>query len=373
MADSAATFFVSWVHAVWAMLVESSFLFLIGILLAGLLWYLISEKYVARLLAGKGLGQVWRAALIGLPLPLCSCSVLPVAMQLRRSGAGKGGVAAFLTATPESGVDSIALTYTLTDPVLTIARPVTAFLTSLAVGGAEVIYSGSSGSPLPMVETAAENSCPEDACSCGEPAADAVPKSESRKFSDSMRYAFTDLLGDLAPYLFIGFVLAGLVAALLGGTFAELPAFLRTGWGGYMGAILIGLPLYICASSSTPLAAVLLAGGFSPGMVLVFMLTGAATNVSAIVVIKEILGKMATVRYLAIIVVMSLIAGILTDQVYTWLKMRPSYVSVSPEAAYAWWEVGSAILLGLLILYWTARDVAKRFRRFFLKPAAPSR
>jgi uncharacterized membrane protein YraQ (UPF0718 family) len=354
------------------MLVESSFLFLIGILLAGLLWYFISERYVARLLAGKGLGQVWRAALIGLPLPLCSCSVLPVATQLRRSGAGKGGVAAFLTATPETGVDSIALTYTLTDPILTVARPVTAFVTSIAAGGAEVIFGRRDSAAVSRAGDITARSCCNDNCGCGDALADSEPREESRTFSESMRYAFTNLLGDLAPYLFVGFVLAGLVAALLGGSIAELPALLRAGWGGYVGAILVGLPLYICASSSTPLAAVLLAAGFSPGMVLVFMLTGAATNVSSIVVIKEILGKIATARYLVVIVLVSVVAGILTDHIYAWFSISPVYTAASPEAGHSWWEVASAIALGLLILYWTVRDVINRGRRFFLKPAAPS-
>ena len=106
---------------------DSAFLLLVGLILAGLLHLVVNERNIARLTGGGKTATIFKAALIGIPLPLCSCSVLPVAHQLRRSGLSRGGTAAFLISTPETGVDSIMLTYALADPLLTIARPIAAF------------------------------------------------------------------------------------------------------------------------------------------------------------------------------------------------------------------------------------------------------
>lgn len=326
-------------------------------MLAGLLKYFLSERDLLRLLVGgRGKGVV-RAALVGLPLPLCSCSVLPVATQLRRSGVGKGAVASFLIATPESGVDSIMLTYALTDPVLTVARPVTAFVTALAAGGLE----SACGSSRVEQGRSEATSCGCDSGACGLPETTAA-----RSLIGSLRYAFTDILSDLAPYLLIGFVLAGLVGALLGDSVVSLPEFLRTGWGGYAGAVIAGLPLYICASASTPLAAVLLAAGFSPGMVLVFMLVGPATNVSALVVVRQLLGSLGTLRYLLTIVMVAVAAGLLLDQVYPFLHLAPGYRVEHQAHDPAMAQTIAAVLLAFLLLYWTLYRLIRRLQKFSL-------
>lgn len=341
------------------MLTASAVWFLVGLVLAGLLWHFFRARSIARLLAGNNRAGVLRAALIGLPLPLCSCSVLPVASQLRKSGAGRGAVAAFLVSTPETGVDSIALTYSLTDPILTVARPVSAFVTALVAGGLETAVSENHHAVEDPVASSSDTACCD---SCAE------SNSEPRKsLLNSIKYAFTDLLGDLAGYLLFGFLVAGLVGALFGQHLTQLPDVLRSGWGGYLGAIVAGLPLYICASSSTPLAAVLLAGGFSPGMVLVFMMTGAATNLSTIAVIRNILGAAGTVRYLLSIVVVSVLFGLLTDWTYRALSMQPVYRVAQIHESAMWYDQAAAGLLGALMLYWTLRKLSNRLRSFFLK------
>jgi hypothetical protein len=347
----------AWLTGIWDILLESSLLFLIGLVLAGLLWYFLSERDLKRLMTGGRGKGVLRAALVGIPLPLCSCSVLPVATQLRRSGVSKGAVASFLIATPETGIDSIMLTYALTDPVLTIARPVTAFITALAAGGVEAVGGSSQVDRL----IAEAPSCGCDSGGCATPSL-----KKKRTLFESFKYAFTEIMGDLAPYLLLGFVLAGLAGALLGDSVSGLPAFFREGWGGYAGAVIVGLPLYICASASTPLAAVLLGAGFSPGMVLVFMLVGPATNISALVVVRQLLGGAATLRYLLVIVIVSIGAGLLIDQVYTFLQIVPNYhvQTMSHEAGLV--QTASAVLLIFLMLYWTIYKLIRRLQKFSL-------
>ena len=362
-----AEFLLQWVQATWEIVIESAFLFMIGLILAGGVWYLFRKKDIAHLVTG-GRGQgVWRAALFGLPLPLCSCSVLPVATQLRHSGASRAAVASFLISTPESGVDSVLLTYSLTDPILTVARPLTALVTALAAGGVETLTSPKDDD----VPVSSEKSNVAAACCCDdgcEAEASAKEKSKTTPL-DALKYAFTTLIGELAPYLFVGFVLAGLVSVLLGDSIAGLPDFFRSGWGGYVGAILVGLPMYICASSSTPLAAVLVAGGFSPGMVLVFMLVGPATNVSALVVLNSILGRAGTVRYVLVIIVVSVLAGLVTDQAYQWLGVVPHYRIENAGHMHAWYHTVSATFLSALVIWYSIRAAIGRIRSFSLKPS----
>ncbi len=351
-------FFRLWAESTWVMLVDSSLLFLIGLALAGLIWLVMNRASTSRFMADRGLIGVLKAALIGIPLPLCSCSVLPVASQLRKSGASRGGVVAFLISTPESGVDSIMLTYSLTDPILTVARPVAAFLAAFAAGAGEIFLRDKSGT-IPQAD--AGDRCCSD---CGS----AVPDAESRpsligRLWSGIRYAYTDLLDDLAPYLLSGFVLAGLVGALIGTDLVNLPESIRTGWLGYVGAIVIGVPLYVCATSSTPLAAVMLASGFSPGAVLAFLLVGPATNLASLAVVGRIIGVWATVRYLVVIVLVAIGSGIVVDQIYSALGMSARYTSGNIAHSDSWLGVVSALFLAFFILYYTAKKIIHRFHK----------
>jgi len=351
-------FLVRWAESTWSILLDSALLFLIGLVLAGLLWLVLNERTVANLLrAGRGSGVI-KAAVIGVPLPLCSCSVLPVATQLRRSGVDRGAVTAFLIATPESGVDSILLTLSLTDPLLTIARPVSAFLTATAAGLVEVGFGSESSAEAKIL--------PQDCCdTCRKPggatASDAAPWPQ--RIGAGIRYAFLDLMADLAPYLAFGFLLAGLVGALLQGPGNWSALAGVHGWMGYLWALVIGVPLYICAASSTPLAATMLAAGFSPGAILVFLLVGPATNVTTITVVRRILGVGSTLRYLATIVVMALLCGIALDAVYRFCEVVPHYSSTSlPTEGSSLVSVLAAAALAGAILYFSVRHLLRRWK-----------
>jgi len=349
-------FLQNWAEATWLMLVDSAFLFIIGLVLAGLLWLVMNEKNISRLISGGGVKGVFKAALLGIPLPLCSCSVLPVASQFRRSGVGKPSVMSFLISTPESGVDSIALTYTLTDPVLTVARPVTAFLTAFSAGITETFFKDK----REIIPTLADGCGDDCGCTCSNSNENSGKQNIIIRILSSIKYAFTVLLSDLAPYLFLGFVLAGLVGALIGDNLVNIPEVFRTGWAGYAGAVVIGLPLYICASSSTPLAAVLLTGGLTPGAILVFLMVGPATNIASLVVFKKILGFRSTVRYLTAIVVVSIICGILTDRVYTLLNISAEYHSRTAENGAGIIHIAAALVLVFFILFYSYKWLLKK-------------
>jgi uncharacterized membrane protein YraQ (UPF0718 family) len=354
VADTLAVFLANWAGSTWSMLVDSAFLFLIGLGLAGLLWLVLNETTIRNFVRGGPLISVLKAALIGVPLPLCSCSVLPVVTQLRRAGVGKGGAVSFLVATPESGVDSILMTYALTDPLLTVARPIAAFITALVAGATEAYASHEKIESPP----AAADVCADDCRSCEAPRAKGSLLS---RILSGLRYAVTDLLKDLAPYLAVGYALAGLVGVLLGGSFLNIPASVAGGWTGYAWAIIIGVPLYVCATSSTPLAAVLLGSGFSPGAILVFLLVGPATNVASIAVVRRIIGTWSTVRYLAIIIVIAILCGLAVDGLYRALGIVPSYHATSAAEKHAGWiQILSAVLLTVGIVYYTGLRLLRR-------------
>ncbi|MFZ5979475.1 MAG: SO_0444 family Cu/Zn efflux transporter [Candidatus Zixiibacteriota bacterium] len=354
-------FFEIWADSIWVMLIDSAFLFIIGLFLAGLLHLLMNEKNIVRHLSQPGLKGVLKAALVGIPLPLCSCSVLPVARQLREGGASKSGVMSFLVATPESGVDSVLLTYTLTDPILTVVRPVTAFLTAISVGLSETFFEKKESS---FTVVSVNEACCDNPGGCEKSHRMDASRPFFTRLYAGVRYAFTVMLEDLAPYLFFGFILAGLVGVFLGTDMITLPDILKTGWLGYPGAVIIGLPLYICATSSTPLAAVLLAGGFSPGAILVFLMVGPATNIASLVVLKKILGLGATFRYIAIIVMVSLICGIAVDKVYDIFDYTAGYRLAELESEQGGVAIFSAVVLSCLIIFYSLRRLVKKISYF---------
>lgn len=364
--DSLLEFLSNWAGSIWGMLIDSAFLLMVGLLLAGLIHIWLHERNVSRFFAGRPGIDVLKAALFGIPLPLCSCAVLPVAHQLRRSGMSRGGTTAFLISTPESGVDSILLTYSLTDPIMTVARPVTAFLTAMTAGLIETVFPDRTpatnettppAAPLSPVEKQASE---DDSCGCLPVLENDSNASIIQRMWQSTRYAFTDLLGDLAVYLLVGYLLAGLVATLLGPEMLQLSEAVKTGWGGYAAAVLVGLPLYVCATSSTPLAAALLAVGFSPGAVLVFMMVGPATNVASMVVVSRILGRPALARYLASILLVSVLCGLILDRVYAWYDIETTFQLTAVGNEIGLFSTACAVVLSLMILYQVLKKPVKQ-------------
>ncbi|GAB4270536.1 MAG: SO_0444 family Cu/Zn efflux transporter [Deferrisomatales bacterium] len=288
----------------WEVLADAAPYLLFGFLAAGLIHGLVPTDLVAKHLGRGRFLPVLKAALFGIPLPLCSCGVLPAALGLRKKGASKGATVSFLVSTPETGVDSIALTYALMDPLMTLFRPLSAFVTAVVAGVAENLL-GRDGEPAP----------PEPLpCGC----ADEAPASHlplRTRVRQGFRFAFRDLLGDLAPWLAAGFVLAGLISVLVPADFVS--THLGGGWLPRVVMLAVGIPLYMCATASTPIAAALLLKGLSPGAALVFLLAGPATNLASLTALLGTLGVAATARYLLSISVSALAMGTALDAVYS--------------------------------------------------------
>ena len=342
----------------WDLLLDASIYIVIGLLAGGLLKVFLSPGYVATHLGKGRFRSVFKAALIGIPLPLCSCGVLPAAAALKKQGASNGATTAFLISTPESGVDSIAISWVLLDPLMTIFRPVAAFLTAMVAGISENMLHP----PPPSEETG---------ISC----APAVEKEEKNstsgggmlqgfaaKMQAGVRYALVELWGDLAGPFFFGLLLAGIMAVLIPDDFFQ--AYLDSGLSSMLVMLLLGIPLYICATASTPIAAAFILKGVSPGAVLVFLLVGPATNIASIAVLTRMLGKRSTALYLVSIAAVSILCGLALDQIYAVLGISAkAAVGKAAEVTPEWLQNAATFLVLLLSVRPLARIIGRWCRR----------
>ncbi|MDH3285947.1 MAG: SO_0444 family Cu/Zn efflux transporter [Acidobacteriota bacterium] len=320
----------------WGALAEMSPYLLLGFLVAGLLSVFVSAEIIERHLGGRSVWPVVKAALFGVPLPLCSCGVIPVAASLRRHGASRGATTSFLISTPQTGVDSILVTYSLLGPLFAIVRPLAALVSGLAGG---LLVSGllhEDGDAREGDDAAGPIECADDCC--------ADDPGESRLLR-ALRYGFVTLPQDLARALLLGLVIAGVLAALVPPEF--FAGSLGRGPFAMLLMLLLGVPLYVCATGSVPVAAVLLMKGISPGAVLVFLMTGPATNAATITTLWKIVGRKATMLYLATVVVSALAAGVLLNRLIG--LSGEGFVEHLHTGSPGWFEsICAVVLLGVL-------------------------
>ena len=302
---------VALLNNIWLVFLDTAFWLLIGLLAAGFIKLFISEDTMQRWVGGRGIGSILRAALFGAPLPLCSCGVLPAAIGLHRSGASKEATVSFLISTPETSIDSVAVTYALMGPVMAIVRPISALVNAVGTGLLTTLVTDDELHEVKATEVA---SCCASKQEEVEPVVASCCATESdnqtNKLFQALSYAGAELLDDISTWLIIGIVLAG---AML--TFIPPDWFAQ--WGSGLTAMLVmlvvGVPMYICAVASTPVAAGLLVAGVSPGAVLVFLLVGPATNIASFALLKNELGLKVTAMYLFGLSVLSLMMGLLLE------------------------------------------------------------
>jgi uncharacterized membrane protein YraQ (UPF0718 family)/copper chaperone CopZ len=306
---------------------------LLGFFFAGLLHAFIPRQKVEKYFSGKPMRSSVLAALFGIPLPLCSCGVIPTGTAFYKNGASKGGTVSFLISTPQTGVDSILATFSLMGLPFAIIRPIAALVTGITGGYITSVITEKDSNPI-----------------AGEDANQA-PKSFTQKLGLVFRYGFVDFIQDISKWLVIGLVLAAIISALIPNNFIELlnlSPILQM-----LLILVVSIPLYICATGSIPLAAILILKGISPGAAFVLLMAGPATNAATITMIGKVLGKKSLLTYLGTIILGALSFGLLIDYVLpaSWFtQITNQHLGHNHGTQIAWWQIASGItLLGLIV------------------------
>ncbi|WP_406656206.1 SO_0444 family Cu/Zn efflux transporter [Methanolobus sp. ZRKC2] len=349
----------------WNLFLEMAPYLFLGFTVAGLLHVFVPEGQIIKYL-GSSAGKIrsaLNATLMGIPIPLCSCGVVPTALSLQKRGATKGATLSFLISTPETGVDSIAITYALLDPIMTIFRPLATLITALSAGIAEN-FLGREKNTSPVTKAAEKEvevsknvlmiqpaaTCSDSSCSCQPSLGEEKELSSKERLIDGIRYAYVELPGDISKWLLFGILVAGIISYAI--PYELVETYLGGGIASMFVMLLVGIPLYICATASTPLAAALIAKGMSPGTAFVFLLAGPATNAATITMVTKFLGKRSVTIYLTTIAVCSVTFGLILDFIYFTLGIEAvSIVGSASEILPVQVKTAFALLLIPLMIY----------------------
>lgn len=336
-------YLINFLDAIWGIFLEMSPYLLLGFLIAGILNVVVTKKLVTRYLGKRGIWSSIKAAILGVPLPLCSCGVIPTGISFRKNGASAGATNSFLISTPQTGVDSMMITYSMMNIYWAILRPIAAFVTGIAGG----IITDKLVKDDPITAQTVEQIEPSIA-------ADSI-------FKRIFRYAFIDLLSDISRQLLLGIVLAVLFMLLIPpNLFTE---YLHSPLINMVIILVISVPLYVCATGSVPIAASFLLVGMSPGAVLVFLMAGPATNAATITVLWRSIGKKATLIYLATIILGSMAFGIVIDYGIIDTQLFVNVPSLNQHHIHGtdWIAVLSSVLLIALLIF-------VELKKIFYKP-----
>ncbi|MFH0709947.1 MAG: SO_0444 family Cu/Zn efflux transporter [Pseudomonadota bacterium] len=319
----------------WELSIDMGIYILFGLLAAGVLHQLISEQWIQKHLGSDTHGSVYKAALFGTPLPLCSCSVIPFAASLRRNGASKGATLSFLISTPITGVDSILATFGMFGWVFTLYRVFTSVVIAIAAGilmnifePKEAVKNGFSFTAIAPKMT---------------PTITHITKTEDKKpfsVASVFQYGLITLLGSFSKPLFWGLLLGAFITAAIPSNLHEL--FNENRFLGYLIAVAIAAPMYVCATASLPIAASLIIAGVSPGAAFIFLSAGPATNTVTMGVVKSMLGIRALVIYLSVIAIGSIAFGASIDVLFESLSIN---MNVNLHEQHGIIEESAAILL----------------------------
>ena len=311
---------------------------LFGLFVAGLLHELVPDTLVSKHLGRDSIGSVIKATIFGIPLPVCSCGVIPIATGIKKSGASNGATLSFLISTPITGVDSILATYGMFGWVFTLYRVVTSMIISIVAGVFSNLFAEDDNRDEESAEEECSSCCSSSSCS----------DEEKRSFSfvNGMRYAFVTLLGDIASPLVIGLLIGALITVAIPSNLSEI--LIDNSWLSYIIVITIAVPMYVCATASLPIAAGLMLAGVSPGAAFVFLSAGPATNTVTIGVVKKMLGKSTLYIYLGTIIIGSILFGVGLDYFTRDISIK-DMILIDEDASIV--AIVSSVVLWLIIGY----------------------
>jgi len=284
---------------IWSLCLQMSPFLLMGMFVSGLISMFVNSRLILKHIGSKNFLSILKSTVLGIPVPLCSCGVIPVAATLRDSGASKGSTVSFLVSTPQTGVDSIFLTYGMLGPVFALFRPLAAFVSGIFSGMVINSFDDDTHHHLPD---------PDDAPN------DKKPFIE--RLYSGLSYGFLTLPSDIVVPLFQGLIIAAAIAIIIPPDFIA-EKFSTSSYIMLFMMLAVSLPIYVCATASIPIAVALMAKGVTAGAVFVFLMAGPATNASSIAVVKNILGRKTMAHYLFLISSTAIVFGFILDSFIT--------------------------------------------------------
>ncbi len=337
-------------NTLFAILNAMSPYLMLGFLIAGILHSFIPPAIYSRHLSDDGWKATIKAAIFGIPLPLCSCGVLPTAISLYRNGASKAATTSFLIATPQTGVDSIAATYSLLGPAFAVIRPIAALATSFAGG---------------MAVGAGKKEEDSDRC-CTSRIEPTGKTSPAAKVVEAFRYGFVDMMQSVGKWLVIGLVIAAVITVAVPDSF-----FTLLSWSPILSMVIIviiAIPMYVCATGSIPIALSLMLKGLSPGVAFVLLMAGPAANFASVLLLKRTIGARATMKYVASIVTGAMLFGIVIDyllprQWFTPAALEGMCGGACHDGGYSWFSIVCSLIIGALFIYtWIIAPIISKTR-----------
>jgi uncharacterized membrane protein YraQ (UPF0718 family)/copper chaperone CopZ len=318
---------------------------LLGFFLAGVMHAFVPQTLYRRYLGGHSFRAVLNAALLGIPLPLCSCGVIPTAMSLRKEGASKGATVSFLISTPQTGVDSIIATYSLMGLPFALIRPLVALVTSLLGGCLVNKLDDKEHSDVVQMDSSVTE--------------DVALKSFVQRMKSAFRYAFVEMIQDIGRWLLLGLVVAGLITVFVPDSFFAL--FADKPLLSMLLVLAFAVPMYLCATGSIPIAVALMLKGLSPGTALVLLMAGPAVNVASMLVISKVMGKKTLALYLLSIVSGAIFFGLGIDYLLPreWFATPLAYINDCHEHGMSWFNLSCLVVLLLLL----ANAFIQRYRK----------
>ena len=349
-------------EALWQLSIAMAPYILFGLLFAGILHELVPDSIVTKHLGKDNVSSVVKSTVFGIPLPVCSCGVIPLATSIKKSGASKGATLSFLISTPITGVDSIMATYGIFGWIFTLYRAITSMIIAMVAGMltnifdkdeiVEEIKKPSFSAVAPQTTTSFSMKTPVQEESCGTGSGSCCStNNSSKKFSliSAITYAFDTLLGDIAKPLFWGLILGALITVAIPENISDI--LKEYSWLSYLIVIVIAIPMYVCATASLPIAAGLMLSGVSAGAAFVFLSAGPATNTVTIGVVKKMLGTKSLVIYLGSITIGSIVFGLGLDYIFNISDIDPASLIHMDEEAGIISTISSVILWGFVLWY----------------------
>ena len=335
-------------EALWQLSIAMAPYILFGLLFAGILHELVPDSIVTKHLGKNNITSVLKSTIFGIPLPVCSCGVIPLATSIKKSGASKGATLSFLISTPITGVDSILATYGIFGWIFTLYRAVTSMIIAMIAGILTNIFDKEIGTEEPKIKKPSFSTV---AAQQSTSFSINIPRSEkkSKKFSfmASVKYAFVTLLGDIAKPLFWGLLLGALITVAIPDNLSDM--LKEYSWLSYIIVIIIAVPMYVCATASLPIAAGLMLSGVSAGAAFIFLSAGPATNTVTISVVKKMLGTRSLAIYLGSIITGSILFGLGLDYIFDASSIDPATLIHMHEEGGIFSTLSAVILWGLIL------------------------